>query len=155
MRTGRHGFTLVELLIVVVLVGLIVRLAIPSYQRYVLTARAAAAISEIETVRLAAYTYHSDALEWPADVDRGIVPPELVPYLGDGFSFTGDHYMLDWDNWTLPDGSPSEPETGVLVGISMTTADKRLGSAFVRLLGDGAARATIDEHYTLVVVAAD
>lgn len=155
MRAWRRGFTLVELLIVVVLVGIVARIAISSYQRYVTVARAAAALSEIETVRLAAYTYHTDELSWPPDVNRGIVPPELVPYLGAGFTFTREHYLLDWDNWTLPDGSPSYPDTNVLVGISMTTDDENLGAAFVNLVGEGTASATINEHYTLIVVAAD
>lgn len=155
MRSRRSGFTLVELLIVLALIGIVARLAVPYYQRYVTMARAAGAVSEIATIRLAAYTYHTDTLEWPPDVNRGIVPAELVPYLGEGFSFTRDDYVLDWDNWTLPDGSPSRPETGVLVGISLTTADEQLGAAFVNLLRRGTAHATIDEHYTLVVVAAN
>lgn len=155
MTAGRGGFSLVELLIVLLMVGILAQISIPSYQRHIRMARAAAAVSDVQTVRLAAYAYNSDTHAWPADVNRGVVPPELSPYLQPGFTFQREHYLLDWDHWVLPDGSPQRSETGVLVGVSITTDDARFGAAFLDLLGDATARATISEHYTFVVVAAD
>lgn len=154
VRTRRGGFTLVELLVVVLVVAILARVAIPSYRRYVYAARAATVVAEIHTVRIAAYAYHAETGAWPPDVNRGIVPPELAPYLGGGFTFVRDRYLLDWENWTLPDGTPERPETGTVVGISLTTEDTTLGRAFIDLLGDGTAAATIDDHYTFILVAA-
>ena len=155
MRGRRGGFTLVELLIFVLLVGILFRIAAPAYSRYVYKARAAVVLADIQAVRVAAYAYYMDAGRWPADVNRGVVPPELVPYLGTGFTFRRDTYLLDWDYWSLPDGTPSRPETGTLVGVSLTTTDPMFGQAFVALLGDNVARATIGDHYTFVVVGSD
>ena len=153
MRGDRQGFTLIELLVVVLVLGILVRLALPAYQVLMLRARASAALSEIKTVQLAAYTYNVDTGQWPPDVNRGVTPPELEPYLDDPDAFVGDGYLLDWDNWMLPDGSPSQPGTDVLVGISMVTADERLGRALLDLVGSGSAQFTIQEHYTFVIAA--
>ena len=153
MHRDRQGFTLVELLVVILLLGILARLAIPAYQSVTLRARAAAALSEIKTVQLAAYSYNIDTGQWPPDVSRGVTPPELDPYLNDPEAFVGDGYLLDWDNWILPDGSPLHPETGILLGISLVTADERLGQALVDLVGGGAAEFTIGEHYTFVIAA--
>lgn len=155
IRTARPGFTITELLIAVLVIGILFRIATPAYARYMYMARAARVIAEIHAVRVAAYAYNADTGGWPADVSRGIVPPELVPYLGSGFSFDRDTYLLDWDHWVLPDGTPSRPETGTLVGVSLTTADPAFGAAFVELLGENTARATIEDHFTFVIIAVD
>lgn len=151
--TRRDGFTLIELMMVVLVVAILARLALPAYQGLVLKARAAEALGDINAVRVAAYSYNADTNGWPADVNRGTLPPELEPYLGEDFSFDREHYRLDWDNWMMPDGSPKNG-SGVLVGVSMVTDNEALGNALVELLGENTATYTISEHYTFVVLAA-
>lgn len=140
---------------VVLIVGLLVRVAVPAYQRYGYKPRAAAVMSEIHAVRLAAYAYNADTGEWRPDVNRGLVPPELRPYLGSGFTFSRPHYLLDWDHWVLPDGTPSRPDTETIVGVSLTTSDPVFGRAFVELLGPSLAKTTITDHYTFVILGTD
>lgn len=152
VRTTRAGITLVELLVVLLLVAILARFAIPSYRKYVYIGRAAGVVAEVHTVRVAAHSYHADTGRWPPDVKRGVVPPELQPYLGDGFTFTRPDYLLDWEHWIFPDGTPSRPSTKTIVGVSLTTSDKVLGRAFVDLVGESVARATITDHYTFVLV---
>lgn len=150
--TRRQGFGLLELMIVVMIVGIMARIALPAYQNLVLRARAVEALGDINAIRLAAFTYNSRTGQWPADVNRGIVPPELTPYLGEQFSFVRAGYNLDWDNWMLPDGSPGKSETNVLLGISVATTNPALGEALVSLVGESAARFTIAEHYTFIIL---
>ncbi len=138
---------------VVMIVSILARLALPAYQGLVLKARAAEALGDINAIRVAAYAYNADTNSWPADVNRGTLPPELEPYLGEGFSFDREHYRLDWDNWIMPDGSPQN-SSGVLVGVSMVTDNEALGDALIELLGGNTAQYTISEHYTFVVLAA-
>ncbi len=150
--TRRHGFGLLELMIVIMIVGIIARIAMPVYQNLVLRARAAEALAQIDAIRLAAFTYNSQTGQWPADTDLGVVPPELGPYLGEEFSFVQSGYDLDWDHWTLPDGTPGHSGTDVLLGVSVATANAALGEALVSLVGDSAARFTIEGHYTFIIL---
>ena len=151
--TARDGFTLVELLVVVLIVGILARIGIPNLQHVVQKARAAEAMASIQAVRVAAYAYNTETHRWPPDYNPGVMPTELEPYLGTGFLFEGEGYQLDWENWVLPDGRPKHPETEVMLGISITTSDARLGEAFVELLGDGsAAHYTLGSNYTFVLL---
>lgn len=151
MTTRRGGFSLVELLIVVMVVGILVRMALPAYHQILLRARAAQALGDINAVRLAAYSYNSDTAQWPPDVNRGIVPPELVPYLGEDFTFVHEDYRLDWDNWMMPDGTPRHSGTDVLLGVSVATTNEALGNALVSLVGESVVKFTIAEHYTFII----
>jgi prepilin-type N-terminal cleavage/methylation domain-containing protein len=153
MKARRAGFTLVELLVVVLILSILVRIALPSYRQITLRASAAAIMGDISVVRHAAFNYFADHGHWPPDVNRGVTPPGLVPYLPDGFTFRGEGYNLDWDNWTLPDGTPKHSGVKVLVGISVATTNPALGEAFLAVLG-GAAAHTLGEHYTYVILAA-
>lgn len=150
--TRRPGFGLLELMIVVLVVGIMARIALPAYQSLVLRARAAEALGDIRAIRLAAFTYNSSTGRWPADVNRGVVPPELSPYLGEEYSFVRSDYDLDWDNWALPDGTPGKAETDVLLGVSVATVNASLGEALVSLVGESTARFTIAEHYTFIIL---
>lgn len=52
MAARQNGFTLIELMIVVVIVGILASIAYPSYQRYVLASRRAEAQSDMLKIQL-------------------------------------------------------------------------------------------------------
>ena len=100
---------MVEVLTVAVVMGTLVRMAMPNFHEVVLRARAAEVAGDFETVRLAVLNYQADHLAWPVDTYAGQIPPGLAEYLPDGFSFDGPGYRLDWENWVLPNGMPQNP----------------------------------------------
>jgi prepilin-type N-terminal cleavage/methylation domain-containing protein len=133
----RGGFTLVELVLVVAILSILARLALPSLQEATLRARAAAALGDVEVVRTAAANYHARTNAWPADAVAGQVPPELVSDLPEGFTFDRGEYQLDWDRFSLPVGMPGWSGGRTLLGVSVTTPDELLGNAVAALVGTG------------------
>ncbi len=152
--TRRRGFTLIELMMVAAIIGLLARIAIPRVSDAVRRARATRVIGDFQAIRIAAFDYHAASGEWPPDYGAGTIPPELVGSLPDGFSFNRDGYTLDWENWSLPGGTPTQPSTGILLGISVTVDDPQIGEAVIRMLGDGAGvRYAMGNTYTFMIVA--
>lgn len=125
---GRDGFTLVELLVVVVIVGLLAGLAQPRFDRVLLKARAAQAVSELKVIDVAVRQYQAQHHQWPPDKNRGIIPPGLDEFLPEGTTFQTEHYVIDYDMW---DDQPQG-----LVGLTIITTNEELGQAMLELLGE-------------------
>lgn len=65
MRTKQYGFTLIELMIVVAIVGILAAIALPAYQRYVARAQAAEGIVLLEGAKTAVDEYVSQTGDFP------------------------------------------------------------------------------------------
>jgi general secretion pathway protein G len=78
------GFTLVELMIAVLVMGVLLAIAMQSYAAYVERAKVAKAISEISAIGTAAQLYFTDARQYPdslADINAaGMLDPWGNPY---------------------------------------------------------------------------
>jgi prepilin-type N-terminal cleavage/methylation domain-containing protein len=143
---GRRGWTMIELIVTMVVLGLLASIAVLKYIDLSRTAYAAKVAGEFVTVRLAAYNYEADHNnQWPSDQGPGIVPPEMVSYLPNGFSFVTPTYQLDWDNRT-PSTVPYQ------VAISMTTTDDRLMNALVQSLGTKAPYYFVGNRLTYIMI---
>lgn len=144
------GFTLIETITVAVLMGTLVRVALPSLHNMSLSARAAEVVAELETVRLAVLDYRFEHHQWPEDAYVGQTPSGLAEFLPEDFKFGGAGYRLDWENWVLPSGLPEHPETDVLLGVSIVTEDAELAYAVVDFLGSSMAHYRLGTSYTFV-----
>ena len=73
---GPNGFTMIELMIVVSIIGILATLAVPSYQSSVVKAKEAALRQDLSTIR--------DVLD-QHKADQGKYPPSLSALMGAGY----------------------------------------------------------------------
>ena len=144
---AQRGFTVLELMIVLTILGITLAIAIPTYSNMVRQVRATQAVADLQSLRAAAYLCFGDTGDWPEEIQAGAVPPELVPYLREDIEFMNEWYRIDWDNWMVWDNpGPGNgkgkgkgkglgkarskfPQTGILVGVSLISNDEELMSA--------------------------
>lgn len=69
MFTNRRGFTLIELIMVIVLLGLLAVVAIPKYYDLTDDAKSAAEEGVVGGVRAGIYTYYAKNKAYPATLD--------------------------------------------------------------------------------------
>ncbi len=83
MKAGgyRRGFTIVELLIVVVVIAVLATIAIVTYSHFSRRAMKNRAISEVSSIARAVDLYRADRGSYPADVERNI-PVAIFDYSG-------------------------------------------------------------------------
>ena len=125
------GFTLVEIMIVLVIIGLIAAMALPAFQRVRTKARYATALNDLRTFSAAFDTYASENGAWPIEAASGIVPPEMI-----------DRLKIDvWQTVTLGGGQWDWQYAvgGVTAAIAMTgsTLSDAEMAEFDLLLDDG------------------
>ena len=127
----RPGFTLVELMTVIVLVGGLAAIALPHMATANRRAEAASIVHDFTTVRLAAALRFVETDTYPETAAAGVVPPELVTYLPDGFEFqsAGGAVLYRWRRWGLPIGRTQDESQTVLVGLEITTENEELMAA--------------------------
>ena len=144
-RRRRRGFSLIELMTVMAVIGLLAALGIPRYRDMKRRAHSAAVVSDFNTVRIAAYNYFAEHSTYPADGSVGAPPPSLVPYLPQGFEFATPNYTLDYDVWP----SPLNP-TQLVVGVTVTAADAELIAMIARNIRAGGIGLVSQDGYTYI-----
>ncbi len=131
----QSGFSLLELLLVVVIMGIVANLAIPSFQKAQERARAQKIVGDFIVFRTAVTDYYTRNNQWPKNQTAGVMPPELSDYLGDRLQWKNpptavrtrlkeSEYYLDWTNWS--DQPSRTRQTGVVVGFSVKAKDVEL-----------------------------
>lgn len=151
-RRVSRGFTLLELLVALSVLGVIWVFAIPVYASFVRNTRAAQAVADLYAVRSATFLYYGDNSRWPAEAPTGEVPRELVSYLPPSFSFRRAHYTLDYDNWGAGKGRLGQHYGhGIAVGITLQSPDAKLCPTVRGVLGNASFVQTRAKRFTLEI----
>lgn len=147
---SRGGFSLIELLMALSIVGLLAGMAIPNLRSMTFRARAAEVSAELEVVRVATLNFNADQNAWPGEAPQGTVPPELNGYLPEGYSFVdGNGYQLDFENIS-PIVIPGEPGTNQLIGVAVILDNDELSNAVIELLG-GSVLFSVGRKHTVII----
>ncbi|HEX4932107.1 MAG TPA: type II secretion system protein [Gemmatimonadaceae bacterium] len=126
---ARRGFSISELLVVLTILGIVTRIALPRYNHLRVQAEARAVVGDVLAVRVAALNYFTDRQTWPGDVGAGVVPPELVPLLPANFPFQRPQYTMDWEVWPGAGvGGTGSPNTPV-IALTIDTPNPNLSKA--------------------------
>ena len=75
MNKAQHGFTLIELMIVVAIIGILAIIAIPAYQSYLIRAQITEGVNMTGPHKIAIASYHNDHGVFPADNAEAALEP--------------------------------------------------------------------------------
>jgi len=94
MKTLQKGFTLIELMIVVAIVGILAAIALPAYQDYISRSKISEGLAWLDSAKLGVSEYvSSQGSAPPAAADAGIdtsAPPANATYMsGVGYNTAG------------------------------------------------------------------
>ncbi len=151
-RPERRGFTIVELLVVMLVIGILASMMVMRYIDLKHRAISAQATSAMDNVKMAAYSRFYETGQWPQAVGAGIVPSELVPYLGAGFSFKKSNYTLEFENFAPPGGGPS---ASYQVAVKLTTTDERLRHTMIQVIGGRSPYIVLGDDIAVILVGPD
>ena len=100
MRQEQQGFTLIELMIVVAIIGVLAAIAIPAYQDYTIRAQVAEGLNLAATAKNAISTYYTDRGNFPGNnAEAGIAEPdEIVGSYVDRVEITNGNIEIQYGN---------------------------------------------------------
>lgn len=144
LRPAHHpnrlrGFTLVEIMIVVVIIGLLAAIGMPTFRQVTMRSKATAMVNDIRQFTTSLQTYNHQNGRWPAESGPGEIPAELSGALPPNFTKpTPLGGLYDWDYDVSPGGIPAKATITVASAGGFTfTNDAALVEMVDALMDDG------------------
>lgn len=79
MKTMQKGFTLIELMIVIAIIGILAAIALPAYQDYTKRSRVSEGLSLAGGAKSALTEYYASNNKWPSsNAEAGIAEPASI-----------------------------------------------------------------------------
>jgi prepilin-type N-terminal cleavage/methylation domain-containing protein len=150
-RSAERGFSLIELMVVMMIMSLLIRIALPSYANIRRDAIVARALGDYDAIRAAAASEFAATGSYAPDAKAGVVPKAMKPYLPRKYSFKPAAYTLDWNNNTVADPSQGPGGVGQILSVTFTAKDKRLGLQILNKLGKNCTHWSVGNAHTFVV----
>ena len=151
-KRDRRGFTFIELLVVIMVIGILAGIAVVRYSELKQKALSVQATQEMDNVRMAAYSRFYDTGVWPSDPGPGVVPPELQAYLVSGFSFVRPDYTLELENFTPPGGGTTATYQ---VAVRLSSSNQNLVNALANMVGHNAPYMMLGNDLVVILVGPD
>lgn len=148
-RRRRPGFTLIEMLVVVTIIGLLASIALPKFRDVRRHATATQILGDFDAMRHAAMNFYIDSGYFPRETRSGRIPRNLARYLPNNYAMKKPQWTLDYENWETKRSSRYS-STGVVIGLSVITPDKALGQTAMRLVGN-APSYTVGNRFTFLI----
>ena len=101
--SGMRGFSLIELMVVVVIIGILASIALPSYNRYTFRARRADAQTILQNIATAQERYYSTYNKYTADLTKFGYPATAA---SEGGHYNVSVALTDVDQGYLATGTP-------------------------------------------------
>jgi type IV pilus assembly protein PilA len=81
LKQSQSGFTLIELMIVIAIIGILASLAIPAYQNYTIRAQVTEGLNLAGGWKVAIADFYSSTGTWPSQADLTDMAPSVGTYV--------------------------------------------------------------------------
>ena len=81
MKKDQRGFTLMELMIVIVIIGVLAAIGVPAYRNYVTEAKEAACKANVRTISTAFHMHYAEEGRYPVSDDQQTIRNALAKYV--------------------------------------------------------------------------
>ena len=138
-----RAFTLVEIMVVVVIIGLLAAMSLPAYRRITMRSKTAALVSDLRSYSTAFITYNLQNGKWPASGSPQEIPPEMAGALPVRFSVKspiGGVYKWNYDSAGLGAADGKDAKAAIIIetsGGENQTDDIELLEMIDREMDDG------------------
>ena len=144
-RPGERGFTLLEMLFVVMIVSILAVMILPNYRKSQLQAQSADLLGRIESINVSIKAYEADhGAPDPFTGPAGSPPDFMASYMNPGI-FAGPA------NITFQLSKPDRGSAPVLIINANGTAEQQVLLAAANALGDRVAMVGVGQTITIVM----